>query len=216
MNQDLRVCVVEDDRRYRESLEVLFAHAPGVQLAAAFPAPADLLAAVHPEVDWSVVVMDLDLPGIDGVEATARLRRVLPDVPVVVLTAFDDPPRILDAIRAGADGYLLKKATGDELLAYLREAVGGGAPLTPGVARSVLDLLRTPQRRPGQPPPDLSPREREVLGALVRGLAYKQVADELGVSIDTVRTYVRTLYKKLRVHSAIEAVSKALREGWVE
>lgn len=211
----LRVCIVEDDRRYRETLSLLFDLAEDMVLADAFRSPARMLEAVVDEVVWDIVVMDLDLPDMDGVEATRRLRAAGHDVPVVVLTAFDDPPRILEAIRAGADGYLLKKATGDELLEYLRNAVAGGAPLTPGVARSVLDLLRGSSAS-AEARPDLSPREEQVLRALVRGLAYKQVAAELGVSIDTVRSYVRTLYKKLRVHSATEAVSKALREGWVE
>jgi DNA-binding NarL/FixJ family response regulator len=210
----IHVASVEDDRRYRDSLALLFAHAPDFELSGAFGTPSGLLASLAAGATFDVVLMDLDLPGMDGVAATRRLRRDHPDLPVIVLTAFDDPPRILAAIRAGADGYLLKDATRGELLDAVRQVLDGGAPLTPGVARSVLDLVRAPESR--APAPDLSTRERQVLDALVRGLAYKQVASELEVSIDTVRTHVRGLYRKLQVHSATEAVSKALREGWVE
>jgi DNA-binding NarL/FixJ family response regulator len=215
MSGVLQVCLVEDDRRYRESLRLMLTASPGFSVRAAFGDAEQALVAARSKPDWDLVIMDLDLPGIDGVEATRRLRDHLPEVAVVVLTAFDDPPRILAAIRSGADGYLLKSVDGDELVEYLTLAAQGGAPMTPGVARSVLELLRgnTPQR---EPCPTLSPRERDVLEALVRGMAYKEVADELGISIETVRGYVRTLYKKLRVHSATEAVSKALRQGWVE
>lgn len=211
----IRVGLVEDDRHYRESLELLLNLAPDAVLVAAYDRPTHFLADREAGPELDVVIMDLDLPDMDGMEAIRRLRAMGSTVPVVVLTAFDDPPRIVQAIQAGADGYLLKRATGDELLAHLRQAVSGGAALTPGVARSVLDLLRG-RRRTGTPPPDLSRRERDVLEALVRGLSYKQVAAELGVSIETVRSHVRSLYKKLQVHSATEAVSKALREGWVD
>lgn len=211
----MQVCVVEDDRHYRESLTMLLEIAPDAALVSAFRSPKAFLEEVA-ELEVDVVIMDLDLPDMDGTEAIRRLRAAGHEVPVVVLTAFDDPPRIVQAIQAGADGYLLKRATGDELLSHLRQAVSGGAALTPGVARSVLDLLRDRRPKSRNPPPKLSRRERHVLEALVRGLSYKQVAAELGVTTETVRSYVRTLYKKLRVHSATEAVSKALREGWVD
>lgn len=215
MGGEVRVCSVEDDDRYRESLEVLFALSPRYALTHAFAHPEEAIAAAAAGTSWDVVLMDMDLPGMDGIEATRRLRRHLDAaVPIIVLTAFDDPRRILRAIRGGAGGYLLKRATGDQLLDYLDEALDGGAPLTPAVARSVLDLVRG--RAPKEPAPHLAPREREVLEALVRGRSYKQIAADLGLSIDTVRDYVRSLYRKLHVHSATEAVSKALRSGWVD
>jgi DNA-binding NarL/FixJ family response regulator len=130
-----------------------------------------------------------------------------------MLTAFEDPPRILAAIRAGADGYLLKRAGVAEILEQLRVVASGGSPMTPGIARSVLDLVRAGTGpSPLETGPDLSERERAVLGALVRGLAYKQVAADLDLSIDTVRTYIRRIYAKLQVHSATEAVARAVRE----
>jgi DNA-binding NarL/FixJ family response regulator len=124
---------------------------------------------------------------------------------------FEDPRTILRAIGAGADGYLLKRTPPAQLLEQIQVVTGGGAALTPGVARTVLDLVRDPQA-PLADDIGLSAREREVLKGLVDGLAYKQVADRLGISLDTVRTHVRAVYRKLQVHSVAEAVGRALRE----
>lgn len=221
----VRVLIIEDDPRYREGLETLFRHTPGLELAASYadarqalrvlersarlgdPAPAD------------VMVTDLEMPHVDGIEGTRRLKALWPDLPVVVVTVFEEPATILNAICAGADGYLLKSTSARELIAQLKAVTAGGAPMTAGVARTVLALLRS-QPGPETPvaPPsrlDLTDREQEVLRCLVNGNSYKQTAAELGVSIDTVRTHIRRLYKKLQVHSVAEAVSRAVREGLV-
>jgi DNA-binding NarL/FixJ family response regulator len=214
----IRVCTCEDDRRYRETLALVIGLHPDLVLVDSFADPAALLQAARAGARWDLVLMDLDLPGMDGVAATRALRAALPDQPVVMLTAFDDPTRIHGAIRAGASGYLLKSAGEDELVASIRRAAEGHVALSPDVARAVLDLIRgdiASAPRTGEPAPELSKRERDLLRALVDGRSYKQAADDLGVSIDTIRTYVRSLYKKLGVHSATEAVSKALREGWI-
>lgn len=225
----LNVVVVEDDARYRESLVVLLSLDPDLRLIETFGSATTALArldAVTPPAAlpaWDLILMDLDLPGMNGIEATRRIKPRLPAALVVVLTVFEEPARILEAICAGADGYLLKRTPPRELLEQLRVVVDGGAPLTAGVARTVLDLIRDRAAPPGQPDPmfplpggpPLSQREREVLRGLVAGLAYKQVADQLGLSIDTVRTHVRGLYRKLQVHSVAEAVVRALRERLV-
>ena len=218
----LRVTVVEDDDHYRGSLEILLALEPGFELAGSHSEASGLVAHVTclpagVPVPWDLTLMDIDLPGMSGIEATRAIKFARPDTKVVMLTAFEDPAKILAAIRAGADGYLLKRAGVSEVIEQLRVVAGGGAPMTPGIARSVLDLLRE-GAAPRKAPPgfELSERERAVLGALVRGLAYKQVAAELDVSIDTVRTYIRRIYTKLQVHSATEAVAKALRENLTE
>jgi DNA-binding NarL/FixJ family response regulator len=219
----VRVAIVEDNARYRESIGLLFAHAPGFTLARSV-ARADLLleeAGREGPRQWDLVLMDLDLPGIGGIEATRRLKALDPTVPIVALTVFEEPATILDAIAAGIDGYLLKKSSVVELLTLLRSVLGGGAPLTPAVARTLLNVVRgqpAPQGDPRRGPPgrlDLSEREQEVLRGLVRGLGYKQVADECGMSLDTVRTHVRSVYRKLQVHSVAQAVGRAIRERLV-
>jgi DNA-binding NarL/FixJ family response regulator len=223
----LRVAVVEDDPRYRESLEMLFRHTPGFSLAASFPAALPALRAAEAlagqgRLGWDLVLMDLGLPDLSGIEATRALKKLAPHLRVVALTVFEDPPRILDAICSGADGYLLKRTPPQELLAQLQLVRSGGAPLTAGVATVVLGFVRGPEvssagehRDGNEGALTLSAREQGVLRAMTRGLAYKQVADELGISIDTVRTHIRSIYEKLQVHSATEAVSRALRDRLV-
>ena len=221
----VRVAVVEDDSRYRRSLELLFRGAPGFALASSYssanPALIDLrrtIASGRPPC-WDLVLLDLDLPGMGGVDAARMFKACCPPLPVVVLTVFEEPATILSAICAGADGYLLKKASAPELLAQLGSVAAGGAPLTSAVARTVLGLVRNgtfpPRGGHGPARLDLTDREQDVLRGLVRGLSYKQTADALGISLDTVRTHVRGMYAKLQVHSVAEAVSRAIRDGLV-
>lgn len=221
----LRVAVIEDDARYRSSLGQLLGHVEGFELAASFETPAPALKAAEAASrrgegpGWELVVTDLDMPGIGGIEATRRLKALHPSLKVVVLTVFEEPATILEAICAGADGYLLKKSRAPELLSGLRAIASGGAPLTPAVARRVLDLMRdlggafgdstAPHRL------DLTEREQQVLRGLVEGLSYKQVGDVLGIGLGTVRTHVTGIYRKLQVHSVAEAVGRAVRERLV-
>ena len=225
---DLKVAVIEDNPRYRQSLETLFAHAPGFALAGSYGSADAALGALDvlrrrgSEPDWGIVVMDLGLPGTGGVEATRRLKREFPHLPVVVFTVFEEPETILEAICAGADGYLLKKSSAHELTSQLRMIAGGGAALTAGVARAVLSMLRATSAgvpraaAPSTPAKlDLTEREQDVLRCLVQGLSYKQSAEHLRISLDTVRTHIRAVYKKLQVHSVAEAVARAVREKLV-
>lgn len=218
----IRVIVIEDDPRYRSTLVELLRHTEGFVPLAAFGDPrvavAEVEAASRREtgLPWDLVVTDLDMPGMHGIEVTRRIKAALPGSRVVVLTVFEEPATILEAICAGADGYLLKKARAPELLAGLRIVADGGAPLTPAVARKVLELMRGfgPPAE-GAPAPsrlDLTEREQQVLRGLVEGLAYKQVADVLGIGLGTVRTHVTGIYRKLQVHNVAEAVSRAVRE----
>jgi len=224
---DLKVAIVEDDPRYRSSIETLLSHTGGFRLAASSGAAGEMLeaagraAASETPVGWDLVMMDLDLPGMNGVEATRRFKKIFPHVPIVVVTVFEEPATILDAICAGADGYLLKKTRAAQMLDQLRAVAAGGAPLTSGVARTLLDMIRDGAIGEGartlrtQDPSsrvDLTERERDVLRCLVAGLSYKQVAAELGISIDTVRAHIRSVYRKLQVHNVAEAVSRAIRD----
>lgn len=221
-----RVVAVEDDARYRASLELLLRHTTDFRLEESFAAPAgllDRLAAIEQGAPppWDLVLMDLDMPGMRGVECTRHIKVRLPTVPVVVLTVFEDRASIVEAICAGADGYLLKRTPADALLLQLQAVVAGGSPLSAAVARTVLDVVRHVNAGSPMFPPSvgetvqLTEREREVLGCLVRGLSYKAVAHALGISIDTVRTHIRGVYRKLQVHSVAEAVSRALKSGIV-
>lgn len=221
----IRLSIVEDDARYRSSLEQLFRSASGFELVGSYPTAASLVREIEdaaragrpPGLD--LLLLDLELPGMGGIEATRRLKAAAPDVKVVILTVFEQPETILEAICAGADGYLLKKARALELLEALRGVASGGAPLTPNVARRVLDLMRelAPERvsGPALPHPsrlDLTEREQQVLRGLVEGCSYKQVADMLGISLGTVRTHITATYRKLRVHSVVEALRRARRD----
>lgn len=225
---NLRVAVVEDNSSYRHSLETLFGHAPGFVLTGSYGSAdaaldaADKALRMNGEPPWNVVLMDLDLPGTGGLEATRRLKRQAPQLAIVILTVFEEPATILEAISAGADGYLLKKTTATELLSQLRAISSGGSPLTAGVARTLLQLLRATGQgtrgddkssAPGKL--ELTEREHEVLQCLVRGQSYQQCANELKISLDTVRTHIRAVYKKLQVHSVAEAVARAIREKLV-
>lgn len=224
---DLRIAVVEDDPNYRGSLETLLGLEPGFRLIASYPAATLLIAAFDrlapsEPLPWDIVLMDIDLPGMSGIEATRAIKAARAAATVVMLTAFEDSEKILAAICAGADGYLLKRAGVAEVIDQLRSVAEGGSPMTPGIARSVLALVRggagnsatlTPTAKPRQLALELSEREQAVLQQLVRGLSYKQVAAELSLSIDTVRTYIRRIYRKLQVHNVSEAVARAIREG---
>ena len=227
MTPTLRVALIEDDALYRRSLERLLTRAPDYSVAASF---GDARAAIREveravelgtEPQWDVVLTDIQMPGMTGIEATGRIKVLVPELPVVVLTVFDDPTTVLQAIRAGADGYLVKKTPPEEMLELLRAIVGGGSPLTPSVAKRVLELLRAPSTLPRASSEDararfdLSEREIAVLRCLSQGLAYKQVASALGISLDTVRTHIRAVYRKLHVHSVSEAVGRAIREDLV-
>jgi len=165
---------------------------------------------------WDLVLLDIEMPGMDGIAAAAALKSRHPALLVVMLTAFEEPERIVRAIQAGADGYLVKRADAREVLEELRAVVAGGSPLTPSVARSLLAALRG--SAPASAAADggarfgLSERESEVLRALVAGKGYKEIGFDLHISVDTVRSHIRKVYRKLQVHSAPEAVARALRE----
>ena len=218
---EIPIAVVEDDDRYRESLERLLHHAPGMRLAASFPRLQPALAAA-PTARWSLVLMDLELPDGSGIDAIRHLKATRPELSLIALTVFEEPATILQTICAGADGYLLKRASVAELLGGIRAVLAGGSPLTPTIARSLLELVRRTGGTPAPPlaprPPsrlDLTEREQAVLRALSSGCSYKEVADQLAISLDTVRSHVRALYRKLQVHSVSEAISRAIREGMV-
>lgn len=226
----VHVVTVEDDRRYRDSLERLLVRTDEFVLVDSFEAAEPALERLEEmdraerRVPWDLVLMDLELPGMSGIDALSRIKELRPDTKVVVLTVFEAHGTVLRAICAGADGYLAKRSSSPEILEELRAVLEGGAPLSSGVAHTVLELLRrgeaaTPVGEGGAAGAprslDLTERERDVLRCLVDGRSYAGAAAELGISENTVRTHVRSVYSKLRVQNVAEAVSRAVREGLI-
>jgi len=213
----VRVAVVEDDSVIRARLQQFIGSRPGLQCIATF-SDAESACATLPSLTPDVVLMDIQLPGRSGIDCVKDLRSALPKTQFVMLTTFDDDDLVFNAIKAGANGYLLKRATTEEILDAVASVHQGGSPITSSIARKVVQAFRRnaadaqpPKTEAGLPSSTderLSPREEEMLSHLARGLPYKEVADRMHISIDTVRSYIRRVYEKLQVHSRHEAVIK--------
>ncbi|MEK7951091.1 response regulator transcription factor [Luteolibacter soli] len=203
------ISLVEDNLPLAEELQELFASQPDMEVLDVFPS-AEIALERLPARTPEMLVVDIRLPGMNGVELIAALKPAFPDLPILVLTMYDESDLIFDALKAGASGYLLKRAAGDELCDAVRQVQRGGAPMSPSIARKVVQSFRTP---PSVPDPDavpLSPREEEILGLLANGALYKEIAGSLGISLDTVRTHLRRIYDKFHVHTRTEAVVRYL------
>jgi DNA-binding NarL/FixJ family response regulator len=195
----IRVMVVDDHRIVRDGLEQLVATTDDLELAGSAAdgaAAVAMVAGTRPDV----VLMDLSMPVLDGIEATRAIRAAHPDVRIVVLTSFADRTRVADAVDAGADGYLLKHAEPNQILDAIRAAAAGGAPFDPQVAR---ELLNARQQRPEQA--DLTDREREVLGLVAQGLANKQIARSLGIAERTVKAHLTSVFQRIGVSDRTQA-----------
>jgi DNA-binding NarL/FixJ family response regulator len=202
----ITVCIVEDDPGFRNGLIRLFARAPDFQCLGNYASAETGLQAI-PEIAPNVVLMDLNLPGINGVECVRKLKPQLPATQIVMLTVYEDPDQIYSALSAGATGYLLKQTPPAELLDAIRDVRGGGAPMSSQIARKVVQSFRNVSL---DGPEGLSAREREVLDYLAQGFLIKEIGEKLGIGFDTVRTYIRRIYEKLHVHSRAQAVAKFL------
>jgi DNA-binding NarL/FixJ family response regulator len=204
------ICVwlVEDNGTYRKAMTRALDQAPGLNCAGAFGSCEDALARLRNDQPPEVILLDIGLPGMSGLEGIQRFKALSPATHVIILTVFEDTDKIVRAICAGASGYLLKTSPAESIAQAIREVLGGGAPMTPQIARSVLNLFA----RMASPLPDqgLSKREKETLEFLVQGLETKEIADRLDLSIHTVDTYLRNIYRKLHVHSRAGAVGKML------
>ena len=211
--QPIRVVLSEDQRQTREGLAALIGGSPGLEVVARYASGEEALAEVAAQQP-DVVLTDLGLPGIQGIDVVSGLRRLLPETPILVLTVHGEDHYVFDALCAGAIGYLLKDVEPSRLLAAIREVHQGGAPMSPEIARRVVSMFQKFATPPsGQS--GLSEREMQVLRLLAEGDSYKTCADRLAVSVDTIRFYVRRIYERLHVHSRSEAVIKALRGGWI-
>jgi DNA-binding NarL/FixJ family response regulator len=205
----IRVLLYDDNEALRASMQELIAEQQEFELLAAMPNAETVITDIR-EFKPDVVLMDIDMPIVNGVEAVKNIRRVNEQLPVIMLTIFDDNENIFNAICAGATGYILKRYATEEICDAIRNVMTGGAPMTGSVARKVLQMV--PQAKSAeQEKSNLSDRETQILQFLVNGYSYKMIAAELKVSLDTVRFHIKKIYDKLHVHSATEAVSKAIK-----
>jgi DNA-binding NarL/FixJ family response regulator len=208
----LSVLIYEDNPLLRESVGNMIQSSKTLKLEADFENVLNVEAEVK-SYKPDFILMDIDMPGMSGIEAVKKIRKFNTQVPIVMLTVFDDNTHVFEALQAGASGYLLKKHISTKLFNAIQEVLDGGAPMSPSIARMVLASM---QHKPAiENPYQLTAREKEILTSLSKGNSYKLIASELDISIDTVRTHIKKIYEKLHVHSQTEAVSKAINEKLV-
>ena len=211
MTMPIAVAIVEDDARIRESLVVLLQGVEGFRCVGNYGSAEEALRSI-PAGKPDVVLMDINLPHMSGIECVRELKAKLPEVQILMLTVYDDSEIVFRALTEGASGYILKRTTPDKLIEAVREAHQGGSPMTPHIARKVVQYFH----RLGSVKHEaqtLTDREREVLNQLAKGYLYKEIADSLGIGVETVRRHLSNIYRKLHVHTRTEAVLKHLQDG---
>jgi DNA-binding NarL/FixJ family response regulator len=204
----IKVSIVEDDRGTRESLSELLGRAPALRCVGAHPNGEEALRRI-PGEEPDVVLMDINLPGMSGIECVARLKRSLPKMQVLMLTTYQESDLIFDSLRRGASGYLLKNMPPAELIQAVEQVHAGGAPMSMQIARKVVNHFQQ-IRHPASEVEQLTKREQEILALLAQGYLYKEIADQLGITLSTVRAHLHTVYEKLHVQSRTQAVVKFL------
>jgi RNA polymerase sigma factor (sigma-70 family) len=205
----ISVSIVEDNDKLRATLARVIDRADGFRCASQYASAEDALADL-PKVLPDVVLMDINLPGLNGVDCVRRLKASLPKVQAMMLTVYEDTENIFNALAAGASGYMLKRSSSKELLEAIREVHRGGSPMTTHIARKVVQSFQRSAASEASTEA-LSDREQQVLDLLAQGLIYKEIADKLGISYETVHTYIRRIYEKLQVRTRTEAVAKFLQ-----
>jgi DNA-binding NarL/FixJ family response regulator len=203
------VSIVEDNEKLRGTLARVINRAEGFRCVSDYGNAEDALKDL-PQVRPDVVLMDINLPGMNGVECVRQLKQMLPQTQVMMLTVYEDTENIFNALTAGANGYMLKRTSSKELLEAIHEVHRGGSPMTMHIARKVVQSFQKTAAT-AQPTENLSEREQQVLDLLSQGLMYKEIADKLAISYETVHTYIRRIYEKLQVRTRTEAVAKFLR-----
>jgi len=206
------ILLYEDNQLLSESIQSMLRLNSNINLLGAYENPMQVNSHLESKKP-DLLLMDIDMPGMTGIEAVAKVRAVDNDIPILMLTVFDDNQHVFDAICAGASGYLLKKHISAKLFSAIEEVMEGGAPMSPSIARMVLASMQ--QRAMPENPYQLTPKEKEVLTSLSKGNSYKLIGVEFEISLDTVRSHIRKIYEKLHVHSQTEAVSKAINEKLV-
>lgn len=219
MSQPIRIAIVEDDAGLRDTLQQIFGSAPDFRVVTACADGETALRQILAKAP-NVVLMDINLPGMSGIDCLREIKQALPKVRVIMVTVYDDDDTLFESLVAGADGYLLKRATRTRFLKSVREIVGGDAPISPKMARRVVEYFHHLKNQKDHKPAgdaavmlnleDLTEREHEILAKLTGGLAPKEIAAELNISWDTVRNHTTRIYAKLHVHSRSEAILKYL------
>jgi DNA-binding NarL/FixJ family response regulator len=209
-HDSIKVILYEDNPDMREGLSTFLAFANGFELAGSFINCVDIenhLQVLQPDI----VLMDIEMPGVNGLAGIQKIRATNSEVKIIMLTVFEDNQHVFNAICSGANGYLLKKSSPEQIITAIHEVLAGGSPMTPSIASKVLKLLSDSNLSSRQKQDyGLTPREKEILQSLVNGNSYKMISAEQTISIDTVKTHLKKIYQKLQVHSQTEAVAKAL------
>jgi len=200
------VVVVEDDRGLREQLVAILRTAPDIKCIAAFATAEEALAKI-PAQNPDVVLMDIGLPGMSGIDCVAQLKKLDSAPQIIMVTVYEDADRIFRALKAGANGYLVKSSPPDELLDAVRDVDAGGAPMSSHIACKVVEHFHV-QEPHHQEKDDISQRERQVLTLLASGFIYKEIGDQMGISMETVRSHVKNICQKMHVRNRVEAVAK--------
>ena len=207
---EINVMIVEDDEIFRESIQELINECEGLRCQHAYESCEEAIQAIKNDTVPEVLLLDIDLPGMSGIEGIAYFKQFSPASRIIMLTIFDDDDNIFNAVCQGASGYLLKSASSEKICTYIGDVMGGGAAMTPHIAAKVLKMFS----RYSQPKKEygLTRREKEILQLLVNGMSKKHIADHLCISLFTVDTHLKNIYAKLQVHSQIDVVAKALKE----
>ncbi len=205
----ITVSIVDDEKDLRQSIATFVNGSPGFKCISSYANAQDALEHLPTERP-DVVLMDIHMKGMDGIECVERLKAIVPEIQIVMLTVYEDTDQIFKALAVGASGYLLKRLSPSKLLQAIREVHAGGSPMSSSIARKVVASFQKTGKE-AEKQTNLSPREQMVLDCLAKGFTYKQIAGELDISIDTIRTYIRRVYEKLHVQSRTEAVAKYLR-----
>ena len=210
----LRIAIFDDNKNIRDSIKMLLQTEPEFEVVGVYCHVLDVIEDIR-ESNPDVVLMDIEMPGMTGIEAVKLIKQGFPQIQVLMQTVFEDDDRVFDSICAGASGYILKNHINTKLVESIREVQYGGSPMSPSIARKVLSKMQQiPQFVKPEEAPDyhLTAREKEVLLCIVNGLAYKMIADQLNISYETVRSHVKKIYEKLHVASLTEAVAKAINQ----
>jgi two-component system NarL family response regulator len=207
-----KVAIVEDQKKTLNSLSILLNKAESIDVVDTFTSGEEAIEGI-PGIKPDVALIDLGLPGISGIEVIRKLKELLPSLEMLVLTVYEDKKHLFSALKAGASGYLLKDSTSEEIIEAIKEIHNGGSPMSPRVARYVIEFFHETESKGDTENSILTEREKEILSGIADGLTAKRLAERLFISSHTVRTHIKNIYEKLHVHSKIEAVMKAKEVG---